>query len=151
MTASSPEALAQKQALSLLKKRVLSSHQLREKLRASEHDEVVIDKTLGYLCECGYLNDQHLIDTLLDKARRESRGSLWLEQNLKERQLDGPAGYVAQSTLAQEEPSLAQAAIGKRYASPMSPADSRRASQYLGRRGFQPETVETIISAACTP
>ena len=142
--------MAQKQALSLLKKRVLSNRQLRAKLRESEHDEAVINETLSYLSECGYLNDERLIDTLLDKARRESRGSLWLEQSLRERQLDGPEGSVAQATLEQEEPTLARTAITKRYASPLSPADSRRASQYLGRRGFQPEIVEIIISAACT-
>ena len=141
-----PQTKAREFALGILSKRLRSTAQLTEVLLDSGYDSPTIRSTLDYLARCGYLDDERLIQTTLERARRESRGSLWLDQCLQEQGLDSLGANEARASLAHEEVTIAKTALLGRYAQPLSHADARRAGQYLGRRGFGADTVETVVS-----
>ena len=146
MAADDPQTKARESALDLLSRRLRSTAQLTEALLDSGYDPPTIQSTLDYLARCGYLDDERLVQTTLERARRESRGSLWLDQCLDNLGLDGIAAHEARTSFAHEELAIAETALLNRYAQPLSHADARRAGQYLGRRGFGADTIETVVS-----
>ena len=146
MAADDPQTKARESALDLLSRRLRSTAQLTEALLDSGYDSPTIQSTLDYLVRCGYLDDERLIQTTLERARRETRGCLWLEQSFRKQGLEGLTATEARTSFAREEVTIAKTALLSRYAQPLSYADARRAGQYLGRRGFEADTIEVVVS-----
>lgn len=115
-----------------------------------------MESTVSWLVEAGYLDDaEYAAGWLEDRLRRRPAGRRLLRQALLSRGIDpGLAGEQVDAALAgNDERRLALEAVERKYGRP--PAGSpeervswqRRAAAFLTRRGFDWETILSVLDA----
>jgi regulatory protein len=155
---------AREAGLRLLGHRSRSRAELRRRLQRREFSEAVIDGTLDWLADRGYLDDRAYAETFIrDRLRFRPRGRQALRLELRR---NGVAAETAEAALeavlaaeAVDESELAAdvaRAWGRRNGSLVaravrSPEDRRRARRrlygHLARRGFQGAAIAPAIAA----
>lgn len=151
-------------AMNLLAHRARSRAELRRRLWRKEFPDPVIDETLGWLEERGYVDDRAFAESFVrDRLRLKPRGRVGLIQELRKKGVDS---HVAEAAIAAvmdaeevDDRSLARRsaeAWARKNASALRKArastDDRRKARrrlygHLARRGFAPDAVRTAIDA----
>lgn len=151
-------------AMNLLAHRARSRAELRRRLWRKEFPDPVIDETLAWLEERGYVDDRAFAESFVrDRLRLKPRGRVGLIQELRKKGVDS---HVAEAAIAAvmdaeevDDRSLARRsaeAWARKNASALRKArastDHRRKARrrlygHLARRGFAPDAVRTAIDA----
>ena len=130
------------QAVSWLRVRDLSSHELARRLAAKGYTESEIAEATEWLCAEGYLSDERLRRRLAERFTAEQpSGHLRIEQEFARRGLDAPA-------LEGDEESRAVHALNLRFGAPppaWEPRDAARWFRFLLQRGFEPEVAQNAL------
>ena len=145
------QARARALALKLLSRRFQSTRRLTGELTAAGYEDDTVEEVVAYLKSCGYLDDKRLVDGFVERAKREFRGPLWLDQQLAQEGLSAPVSTDGRTSLERAERELAKCALLTRHAPPLNQAEARRASQYLTRRGFTADTIQSVVADAFEP
>lgn len=112
-------------------------------LQRPPDSECEIDDVIGWLLQCGYLDEQRFVASRV-LARAERFGVLRIEQELSRHGLALPS--AAAETLRTTELERAQAVWQRRFGSP--PADMREAARqarFLSGRGFSGEIIRRVV------
>lgn len=151
-------------ALNLLAHRARSREELRSRLDRKEFPEPVVQTTLGWLEERGYVDDRAFAEAFVrDRLRLKPRGRFGL---LRELGRKGVAPEVAEAAIGAvmaaegvDEEALAREAAGawaRKNRSALRKASRskegrlgarRRLYGHLARRGFAPDAVRAAIAA----
>lgn len=155
---------AREAALRLLAHRARSVAELRGRLERKAIAAAVVDHTMAWLDERGYLDDRAFAEALVrDRLRLRPRGRAGLIQELLRKGVDGATAEAATDAVmaaeAVEDPALALAAarIWARKNAPLV-AESvrgieprlrgrRRLYGHLARRGFAPASIRAAMDA----
>ncbi len=145
-------------ALRLLGVRARSRAEIRERLTRRGFGEEAIDDVVRRLEESGLVDDDDFAHQWVESRHRHSgRGRLALRRELRAK---GVARHTVEAALAEIEPgderAQAAALAAKKLASSSldltDRADRakafRRLSGALGRRGFPPEVISSVVSEA---
>jgi len=139
------------QGMNRLARRMLSSSQLRRKLRGLDHDDAVIDRVIERLVEIGLLDDVAYGRTLVrELMNRKPAGPALLRAKLFEKGLD--RGLIDQVVSeACEAADLVEDAVklAEKKMRSMSRLDAttqkRRLWGALARRGFDSDTIRKVM------
>lgn len=136
-------------SLKVLSRRDYSRRELRELL--AEFQELEIEQELTDLERLGYLDDQRLADSIVEKlVRRKGFGSSAIRMELQKRKLDSEAISSALEAVDRDSERDRAAEFLQKRAARMDLTDRegtiRRLSGQLARRGFDADTVRWAIS-----
>ena len=130
---------AKKRALYLLERMDRTEHQLREKLRASEYPEEVIDEAIDYVKSFHYIDDERYAETFT-RYRKENMSRQQIKQKLM---LKGVSKDIISNALEEEydvdESIHIRNLLEKKHFSyeTADEVEFRRVYNYLLRRGFR--------------
>ena len=162
-----PDAAALEIAVRFLGTRPRTRWELERRLRRATADEHVIGATLERLAELGYLDDAAFARWWGEQRDRHNpRGRRMIESELREKgvprevieqyraQHDDPERAPEDQGLPGDELSRARVALEGHLRGRPVPDETKarqRLGTYLMRRGFDPETVRTVIREAGEP
>jgi regulatory protein len=149
-------------ALRLLAQRARSEAELRQRLARKDMDPAVVDRTMAWLQERGYLDDRAFAEAFVrDRLRLRPRGRAGLIQELHRKGVDGDtAQAAADAVMAAESVEDADLALeaarawARRNAPLVSAAAGsveprqrarRRLYGHLARRGFPPGPIRAAL------
>jgi regulatory protein len=149
-------------ALRLLAQRARSEAELRQRLARRDMDPAVVDRTMTWLQERGYLDDRAFAEAFVrDRLRLRPRGRAGLIQELRRKGVDGDtAQAAADAVMAAESVEDADLALdaarawARRNAPLVSAAAGsaeprqrarRRLYGHLARRGFPPGPIRAAL------
>lgn len=151
-------------ALRYLGTRPRTRHEMAQRLRRAATPDEVVDCVLDRLAEIGYLDDAAFARWWGEQRDRHApRGRRMVEAELRQRGvprdvIEGfraehaePGRSVEDEALPGTEPERARVALGRHLRGRPIPDDPRavqRIGMYLMRRGFDSETVRSVIRAA---
>jgi regulatory protein len=155
---------AREAALSLLAHRARARAELRRRLRRKDFADDVIDETLAWLDERGYIDDRAFAESFVrDRLNLRPRGRLGLIQELRKKGVDDAVAEAAIDQVMDrqdiDETALATtaaeawarkngAALEKAAASREGRLKARRRLYgHLARRGFAGEAIGAALSA----
>lgn len=151
-------------ALTLLSHRARSRVELRRRLARRGFDGAVIDGTLGWLEEKGYVDDRAFAESFVrDRLRLRPRGRVGLVQELRRKGVD-PAIAEAAAAAGMEAAGVSEAGLARSAAEAWARKNAsavrraaggrehrlkarRRLYGHLARRGFAPDAVRSAIDA----
>lgn len=141
--------------------------ELERRLRRATADQDVITATVERLAELGYLDDAAFARWWAEQRDRHSpRGRRMIESELREKgvprevieeyraQHEAPERAPEDESLPGDELSRARVALTAHLRGRPAPEEAKarqRLGMYLMRRGFDPETVRTVIREAADP
>jgi regulatory protein len=151
-------------ALSLLAHRARSREELRRRLQRKDLPPAVIEQTMAWLDERGYLDDRAFAEALVrDRLRLRPRGRVGLIQELRRKGVGEDIAQAAVQGVMEEEAvdegavaREAAAAWARKNASVLRRAersreDRQRARQrlygHLARRGFAPDAIRAAVAS----
>ena len=137
---------AERRALRLIARRARSRAELSRRLAewglATDDAMQVLDRLTGM----GVIDDRALATAVVSSRRASAHGRLRIQSDLDRLEVDPVAVSAAAATSAEAEVARARAALGTRRAPEAGdPAAVRRAGTFLARRGFDAETVATVL------
>ena len=137
---------AERRALRLIARRARSRAELSRRLAewglATDDAMQVLDRLTGM----GVIDDRALATAVVSSRRASAHGRLRIQSDLDRLEVDPVAVSAAAATSAEAEVARARAALGTRRAPEAGdPAAVRRAATFLARRGFDAETVATVL------
>jgi regulatory protein len=149
-------------ALRLLAQRARSEVELRQRLARKDMDPAVVDRTMAWLQERGYLDDRAFAEAFVrDRLRLRPRGRAGLIKELRRKGVDGDtAQAAADAVMAAESVEDADLALDAARAwarrnAPLvsaaagSPEPRQRARRrlygHLARRGFLPGPIRAAL------
>lgn len=130
---------AKKRALHLLERMDRTEHQLREKLRASEYPEEVIEEAIEYVKSFHYIDDERYAETFT-RYKKEKMSRQQIKQKLM---LKGVSREIISNAIedeydVDETVHIRSILKKKHYAADVSDeGEFRRVYNYLLRRGFR--------------
>ena len=139
MSKSDVRIRAKKRALHLLERMDRTEHQLREKLRASEYPEDVIEEAIAYVKSFHYLDDERYAETFT-RYRKERMSRQQIKQKLM---LKGVSKDIISNAIEEEydvDETIHIRSILEKKQFSVDTADEgefRRVYSYLLRRGFR--------------
>lgn len=139
MSKSDVRIRAKKRALHLLERMDRTEHQLREKLRASEYPEDVIEEAIAYVKSFRYLDDERYAETFT-RYRKERMSRQKIKQKLM---LKGVSKDIISNAIEEEydvdETIHIRSILEKKHFSSgdADEGEFRRVYSYLLRRGFR--------------
>ncbi|MBX3087543.1 MAG: regulatory protein RecX [Cryobacterium sp.] len=136
-------------SLKVLSRRDHSRKELRELL--AEFQELEIEQELADLERLGYLDDQRLADSIVERlVQRKGLGSSAIRMELQKRKLDSEAVSGALEAVDKESERDRAVEFLQKRAARMDLTDRegaiRRLSGQLARRGFDADTIRSAIS-----
>ncbi len=140
-------------AMNRLNRRALSTTQLSDKLRQAGFDEPVTQRVIDHLGELNVLDDEALGRVLIEEIiAHKPAGSRLLHQKLMQRGLDRDLAdrLINQACHPQDEVAEAAMLAAGRLVTMRSldgATRRRRLWSMLGRRGFDPETIEAALES----
>ncbi len=143
---------ALRQAMNRLNRRAMSRRDLDKKLKELEYDAPVREQVLDRLTELNYLDDEAYGRALVESTlRRKPAGPQLLRQKLYQKGLDRSLieKLVGEATDAQDlAPGAVELARKKLQSMQRLDAETRRRRVYglLARRGFNPDTISSVMS-----
>ena len=143
---------ALRQAMNRLNRRAMSRRDLGRKLKDLDYDAAVCEQVLDHLTEKGYLDDQAFGRALIDATlRRKPAGPQLLRQKLYQKGLNTSLieKLVSEATDAQDlAPGAVELARKKLRTLQRVNPETRRRRLYglLARRGFNPDTISSVMS-----
>lgn len=137
---------AERRALRLIARRPRSRAELHRRMAEwglpSEDAPGVLDR----LAAMGVLDDRALASAVVSSRRASAHGRLRIAADLDRLEVDAAAVAVAAATSHEAEVERARLALGARRSPDTGdPAAVRRAATFLARRGFDAETVATVL------
>jgi regulatory protein len=142
---------AKNYAYRILARRMYTNKEIRDKLEARGYAEDIIQDVITTLERYGYLDDNtYAEEWVLSKMRTKPKGKIALRQELKRK---GIKESIIEDTLAQvlqeeKETDIALNLARRRikiYKGDDPQAIKRKLYSFLGRRGFNFETVKNVI------
>ena len=143
---------ALRQAMNRLNRRAMSRRDLGRKLKELGYDAAVRDEVLDRLTELNYLDDEAFGRTLIEiTLRRKPAGPQLLRQKLYQKGLDASLieRLVSEATDAQDlAPGAVELARKKLNTMQRLDPETRRRRLYglLARRGFNPDTISSVMA-----
>jgi regulatory protein len=137
---------AERRALRLIARRPRSHAELRRRLGewGLEPDEAAA--LLERLAAIGMVDDGALAAAVVSGRRADAYGRLRVRHDLERLEIPPDVEAAVAATSAEAELERARRALGPRIApDPGDPAAVRRAAAFLARRGFDAETVATVL------
>jgi len=141
-------------AFLLLKFRLRSEKELRERLKKKKFPFEIINQTLEFLRQKRFLDDDYFAQAWIDWRIKKPFGLRRITEELRlkgiDREIINKKVGQLKAHYCEEEVvyKLAQAKINRLKNVPADKVKAR-AYAYLIRRGFSPETVFTIINKLC--
>jgi regulatory protein len=152
-------------ALRLLAQRARSVAELRQRLERRQIAAPVVEKTLAWLDELGYLDDRAFAESFVrDRLRLRPRGRTGLLQELRRKGVDGATAEAAtEAVLASEDVDETGLALdtarawarknARVVADATAGGDARQRARrrlygHLARRGFAPGSIRSAIDVA---
>ncbi len=137
---------AERRSLRLIARRARSRAELARRLTEwglpSEDATEVLDR----LAAMGVIDDRALAAAVVSTRRASAHGRLRIEADLDRLEVEPAAVSAAAATSAEAEVERARLALGaRRTPDAGDPAALRRAATFLARRGFDSETVATVL------
>lgn len=137
-------------ALRLIQMRSRSTWEINEKLKAKKFSEEEIQKTLAWLVELGFLDDQKFAKSFVEgRLRFRPRGKVVLKMELRKK---GVSDEIITQTLTDIEPEDEQAAIielirikSKRLQNVEPQVRKNRLIALLSRRGYRWQEFKDLI------
>ncbi len=137
---------AEQRMLRLIASRGRSRAELVERLAALDVDDESALEIVERLERAGFIDDRALAAEVADRTRSRGMGHLRTQHDLDRLKINEQSAADANTHEPDAERSRAQAVILKRYgAIPTTPADISRAAAYLQRRGYDADTVTTVL------
>ncbi len=137
---------AERRALRLIARRPRSRAELARRLREWELPSEDATGVLDRLAAMGVLDDRALATAVVSSRRASAHGRLRIAADLDRLEVDPAAVAVAAATSHEAEVERARLALGARRSPDAGdPAAVRRAATFLARRGFDVETVATVL------
>lgn len=139
MSKSDIRTRAKKRALHLLERMDRTEHQLREKLRASEYPEEVIEEAIEYVKSFHYIDDERYAETFT-RYKKEKMSRQQIKQKLM---LKGVSREIISNAIEDEydvdETVHIRSILEKKHylADVSDEGEFRRVYNYLLRRGFR--------------
>lgn len=142
---------ARKDAFTMLGRKALSRAELTERLMKKSHASSVAERIADEFTEDGWIDDAALARAIIDHQRaRTPAGEHLLRDKMQQR---GIPDAVAEQTLSDQQADgnpidEAHTLAEQRYRSMRSlpaPTAARRLAGALHRRGFDEETIETVL------
>lgn len=142
---------ARNYAFLLLKFRLRSENELRQRLKNKKFNPEIIQKTISYLKEKGFLDDAYFARAWIESRIKKPLGLRRLRQELK---LKGIAAEIIENSINETkenyvEEDIVRGIIKDKF-NKIRDIDPQKAKRriyaYLLRRGFSPETVTNVIS-----
>jgi regulatory protein len=155
---------AREAAIRLLAHRARSEAELRQRLARRDFAPALVDRTLAWLDERGYLDDRAFAEAFVrDRLRLRPRGRIGLIQELRRKGVDGNTAEAATDAVMAAEGvndgglALETARAWARKNAPLVRAARRDAEQcgrarrrlygHLARRGFTPGPIRAATDA----
>jgi regulatory protein len=136
---------AERRALRLIAIRPRSRAELARRMGEWGLSEPAATAVLGRLSAIGAVDDGVLAAAVVSSRRARAYGRLRVDADLERLRVSEDARAVAETT-AGDEAERARLALRSRGApDPDDPADLRRAAGFLSRRGFDADTVTTVL------
>jgi len=137
-------------ALRFLAQRPRSEHEVRRRLQRAGTDEATVERVLEQLRQHALVNDASFAEYWVEQRQTfRPRGARLLRAELRQHGIDARAADAAAETTAASALEDAYRAAHKR-ARQLSSADERafksRLAQFLGRRGFDWETISLAVN-----
>jgi regulatory protein len=134
-------------AVRLLAARARTTAEIRDRLERAGATADEIAATLERLSRAGYLDDRALAQTQAEGLLRDGRMSPRAAVlKLTARGIPPELAEQSVAALAPDEPSLARAALAKRFgATPLDPTNSARAARFLSSRGFPEDVIAQLL------
>jgi regulatory protein len=143
---------AHEKALRFLANRPRSESEVRQNLKKAEFGSLAIDQVIERLSQSDLINDEAFVRYWIEnRSQFNPRGQRALRQELRQK---GVAREVIDAVLEEsgddEDAAATQAALAKanRYRHLPQPEFAQKLGAYLGRRGFDYETVRQAVAAA---
>ena len=137
---------AEQRMLRLIAGRARSQAELLARLRTLGLESSAAQETVERLRRVGLVDDQALAAGVAERTRSRGHGRLRVEHDLQRLQVDPGSSAEVLAEQPDQERERAHAVVVKRFgAIPTDPADLARASAHLCRRGYDPDTVATVL------
>lgn len=135
-------------ALFLLKLRLRTEGELREKLRLKKYSTAVVDKVISQLKEQKYLNDQRFAEIFLENLKKyKSWGYFGIKKKMMERKL--PPALIERVLSAglseKEEEEMAKRFVTNRKLEIMNYAEKQKIAKKLAAKGFRSSVISKLI------
>jgi len=141
------------QALTLLTRREHSRSELTRKLRARGCSADEIEQTLARLVEQGWQSDPRFAEALIRHRAASGYGPRWIRAELGTHGLDDALIESALAGFEGDWSDLAWDLLTRRGLAPsddddtcLPPARRRKAMELLMRRGFERETMDSVLN-----
>ncbi|MCM8790002.1 MAG: recombination regulator RecX [Candidatus Omnitrophica bacterium] len=142
---------AKNYAFLLLKYRLRSENEIYQRLKKKNFPEAVIKKTISFLKEKGFIDDELFAKSWINSRLKKSLGLKRIRSELKLKGLD--SGLIEESiSKAKENYSQEQAAaeIAQKRVLKLKGIEPKKARQrlyaYLLRRGFSPDIIIDVMN-----
>ncbi len=141
----SPEKIRERvrnSALGSLTRREHSRTELRRKLTKRCEEPEIVEETLNWLTDLGYLDDQRFTEMFIRNSIGNGRGPVRIAHELRQKGIDGASIEQALEASETDWTELASEVLKRKFPSP--PQDLKEKAKqvrYLQYRGFQPDQV----------
>ena len=142
------------QAMRMINRKRLSRAKVTEKLAERGHDEAIVDRVIAKLLAIGALNDETLATDLVEEIdRKRPAGPAMKRIKLAQR---GVSEEIIERVVGQSASPSSQLADARKLIASKSKAMAkldetarkRRLWDLLARRGFDEETIDTVLGGA---
>lgn len=140
----------------LIKFRMRSELEIRNKLRSKHYDTAIIEELISYFKDLGYINDREFARSWISNRLNKPLGLKVIRWELKEKGLDQD---IIDELLHEKKSTLNESAMVEELARRQldrlkrkkEPADKikQKLYYYLARRGFSGDTVMEIVNRRC--
>lgn len=137
---------AEQRMLRLIARRARSQAELLARLQTLGLDSAAAHETVERLRRVGLVDDQALAASVAERTRDRGHGHLRVEHDLQRLLVDPGSSAEALAEQPDQERERAHAVVVKRFGTiPTEPRDVARASAFLCRRGYDADTVATVL------
>lgn len=138
-------------ALTLLEYCDRTEQEMRRKLKEREYRAEEIEETIGFLKEYHYIDDREYVRKYI-RTHSGRKSVRRIQGELEQKGIEGElieAGFA--ETSVDEEAQIAAWIEKKGYRSgeTMEPAEYRRLTAFLGRRGYSFEIIRKVMESMC--
>ncbi len=137
---------AEQRMLGLIARRARSQAELLGRLQTLGLDSATAQETVERLRRAGLVDDQALAASVAERTKHRGHGRLRVEHDLRRLRVDPGSSAEALAEQPDQERERAHAAVIKRFGTiPTDRGDLARASAFLCRRGYDADTVATVL------
>jgi regulatory protein len=136
---------AERRALRLIAVRPRSRAELARRMGEWGLSEAATGAVLERLAAIGAVDDGVLAAAVVSSRRAHAYGRLRVDADLERLRVDAAARAVAETDAGAEVERAHRALQARGAPDPRDPAGLRRAAGFLHRRGFDPDTIATVL------